>query len=72
MADRDNGKVEHPLTLGPRHWEEGVQVYVCVHETGAEGTGSRVGDVCLEKRVTLWSPETHKLKYTLGEITESL
>lgn len=42
MADRDNGKVEHPLTLGPRHWEEevGVCESVCAHGTG--GGGCRV------------------------------
>lgn len=30
MADRDNGKVEHPLTLGPKHWEEEEEEDVCV------------------------------------------
>lgn len=35
MADRDNGKVEHPLTLGPKHWEEEEGVLcVCVCDWG--------------------------------------
>lgn len=34
MADRDNGKVEHPLTLGPRHWEEEEEEGVCACAMG--------------------------------------
>lgn len=66
MADRDNGKVEHPLTLGPRHWEEeGVCVYVCVGvRTWDWGGGCRVEGRrgLLGKRDSPpWSPVAHTL-----------
>lgn len=43
MADLDNGKVEHPLTLGPKHWEgkEGVCVHICVCVCGPGVYGGR-------------------------------
>lgn len=46
MADRDNGKVEHPLTLGPKYWEEDcgcvcVSVRAGVHVWDQDG-GCRV------------------------------
>lgn len=65
MADRDNGKVEHPLTLGPRRWEEGaVCVHLCVYVdgTGVEGAGSRVGEGCLGRdspRGLWWHAHTY-------------
>lgn len=66
MADRDNGKVEHPLTLGPRHWEEeGVCENVCVHGTGVEGAGSRVGEGCLGREIhPMVSSGTHARIHT--------
>ena len=77
MADRDNGKVEHPLTLGPRHWEEEEGVCVCVrasacvcvgtHGTEVEGAGSRVGEGCLGREIhpmVCSGAHTHTLPHT--------
>lgn len=47
---------------------EAMCVCVCVHGTEVEGAGSREAFVW-EERFTLWSPEAHKLKYTLTKIT---
>lgn len=57
MADRDNGKVEHPLTLGPKRWEEGaVCAFVCLRGWDWGG-GCRVEGRrgLLGKRFTPWS-----------------
>lgn len=69
MADRDNGKVEHPLTLGPKHWEEEEEGVLCVCVTGVEGAGSRVGEGCLGRKIHLMvfsdthtHSQTHLLK----------
>lgn len=51
MADRDNEKVEHPLTLGPKHKEEeeGLCICACVVGLGWKEQG----------RFTLWPLLAH-------------
>lgn len=72
MADRDNGKVEHPLTLGPKYWEEEcgcvcVSVCVRVHVWDQDG-GCRVeGKRGMPgKKHSRRSLQSHTFAYTLG------
>lgn len=69
MADLDNGKVEHPLTLGPKHWEEKegvcVHIWVCVCVWAWGVWWERAA---WEERFTSWPCVARTLAYTLTEI----